>query len=156
MAITASGIFVQSFVDSFDGSQSIDLTAATHKIALFSGNTPVYATDTAYDTGNWASAQEISGTGWASGGVVLTSTAVTQEGDSMCFDAADVSETNTTLADSEGGLIYDDAATTPVADIGICGIYWGAGDFSTNAGTFAVTWTAPGATGGIFAIDLTP
>ena len=34
-------------------------------------------------------------------------------------------------------------------------IYFGVGDFTTNAGTFAITWTAP-ASGGIFAIDLTP
>ena len=154
MAITASGLFVQSFIGALDQSLALNLDLDTHKLALFSGNTPVYGTDTAYNVGNWANTNEITGTNWASGGVLVTTpaTPLTNQSGSLTWDLDDVSETNTTVADSEGGLIYADALA---GNNGIAGIYWGAGDFSTNAGTFAVTWTAP-ASGGVFAIDMTP
>lgn len=156
MAITASGLFVQTFMDALDGTQALNLDVDTHKLALFSGNTPNYGTDTAYNAGNWANTSEITGTNWAAGGVVVTTpaTPLTNQAGSLTWDLDDVSVASTTLADSEGGLIYADALTTP-ADMGIAGIYWGAGDFSTSNGTFAVTWTVP-ASGGVFAIDMTP
>jgi len=153
MAITASGLYAATFMDVLDTTQlALDLDLETHKIALFTTLTPNFTTDTAYGVTPY-DANEVSGTGWAAGGVALTSTALSIEtGSILTWDAADVSETTTTLADSEGGLIYADALAGNNA---ICMVYWGAGDFSTSAGTFAVTWTAPGS-GGIFSIDCTP
>jgi len=153
MAITASGLYAATFMDVLDTTQlALDLDLETHKIALFTTLTPNFTTDTAYGVTPY-DANEVSGTGWAAGGVALTSTALSIEtGSILTWDAADVSETTTTLADSEGGLIYADALAGNNA---ICMVYWGVGDFSTSAGTFAVTWTAPGS-GGIFSIDMTP
>ena len=154
MAITASGLYALTFEAALNNTIALDLEAETNKIALFSGVTPNFSTDTAFGVAPFDSG-EVFGTGWATGGVALTSTELTVEaisGTSLVWDAADVSETTTTLADSEGALLYADALAGNNA---ICVVYWGAGDFSTSAGTFAVTWTAPGS-GGIFSIDMTP
>ena len=153
MAITTSGLYVSTFIDVLDTTQlALDLDLETHKIALFDTVTPNFSTDTAYGVAPY-NANEITGTNWASGGVALTSTAVSDESGSLTWDAADVSVANTTIAtDPEGGLIYADALAGNNA---IAMIYFGVGDFTTSAGTFSVVWTAP-ASGGIFAVDLTP
>ena len=150
MAVTASGLFVSTFIDVLDTTQlALDLDLETHKIALFSDTvTPNFSTDTGYGTGTWAS-NEVSGTGWAAGGVALTSTVFTEAvTGSAVFDAADVSEATTTLTSAMCGLIYADALAGNNA---ICLV-----DFvtavSTEAGTLTNTWAA----GGIFNIDLTP
>ena len=153
MAVTASGLFVSTFIDVLDTTQlALDLDLETHKIALFSDTiTPNFSTNTAYGVTPY-DANEVSGTGWAAGGVALTSTAFTEAvTGSAVFDAADVSEATTTLTSAMCGLIYADALAGNNA---ICLV-----DFvtavSTVAGTLTITWTAPGS-GGIFNIDLTP
>lgn len=154
MAITASGLYALTLHDALINTIALDLELETHKIALFNTLTPNFSTDTAYGVAPY-NANEVSGGSWAAGGYTLTSTELTVEaisGTSLVYDAADVSQVTTTLADSEGGLIYADALAGNNA---IAMIYWGVGDFSTSNGTFAVTWTAPGS-GGIFSIDCTP
>jgi hypothetical protein len=153
MAITASGLFVTTWLDILDTTQlAIDLDLETHKIALFSDTiTPNYSTDTAYGTGTYAS-NEVSGTGWAAGGVALTSTALAESvTGSIVWDAADVSQAGTTLTSAMGGLIYADALAGNNAILLV--------DFvtavSTVSGTLTITWAAP-ASGGIFNLDLTP
>ena len=153
MAVTASGLFVSTFIDVLDTTQlALDLDLETHKIALFSDTiTPNFSTDTAYGVTPY-DANEVSGTGWAAGGVALTSTVFTEAvTGSAVFDAADVSEATTTLTSAMCGLIYADALAGNNA---ICLV-----DFvtavSTVAGTLTITWTAPGS-GGIFNLDLTP
>jgi hypothetical protein len=149
MAVTASGIFVATVVDAFDTTQlAIDLDLETHKIALFSNSiTPNFTTDTAYAVAPY-NANEVSGTGWAAGGPVLTGTTFTASSGSAVFDATDVSQAGTTLTNARCGLIYADALAGNNA---ICLVNFGA-DYSTVSGTFGITWAA----GGIFAIDLTP
>jgi len=153
MAVTASGLFVSTFIDVLDTTQlALDLDLETHKIALFSDTvSPNFSTNTAYGVTPY-DANEVSGTGWAAGGVALTSTVFTEAvTGSAVFDAADVSEATTTLTSAMCGLIYADAL---VGNNAICLV-----DFvtavSTVAGTLTITWTAPGS-GGIFNIDLTP
>ena len=150
MAVTASGLFVSTWIDILDTTQlAVDLDLETHKIALFSDTiTPNFSTDTAYGVAPY-NANEVSGTGWASGGVALTSTAVDESPTgTLRWDAADVSETSTTLTDAMAGLIYADALAGNNAILLV--------DFvtavSTVAGTLTITWAA----GGIFTIDLTP
>lgn len=152
MAITVSGLYIDTYSDALQNLVALDLNLETHKIALFDTVTPNYSTDTAYAVSPY-DANEITGTAWSAGGVALTSTAVSDESGSLTWDAADVSETSTTIATSaEGGLIYADALSPK---LGICMVFFGAGDFTTSNGTFAITWTIPGS-GGIFAIDMTP
>jgi hypothetical protein len=149
MAITVSGLLFPTWRDILDTSQiAIDLDLDTHKIALFNNSiTPNYSTDTAYGAAPY-NANEVSGTGWSAGGVVVTGTAVDESPTgSLRWDATDVSQATTTLVAARGGLIYADA----LADQGIVFIDFDA-DYSTTAGTFAIVWASTG----IFAIDLTP
>lgn len=158
MAIVASGIPVQNIVDVFDASQlAIDLSLATHRIALISNsNTPNFDTLT-----SWSNTNEVSGTGWASGGVLLsaaaagaTSTAPTttiSPSGSLMYDMGDIAVATTTLTNARAAQIYADALTTPTADPVFVFVNFGA-DYSTTAGTFGIQWSALG----VFAIDLTP
>ena len=153
MAITVSGLYTTTFKAALNNTLALDLELDTHKIALFAGVTPNFATDTAYVVAPYNSG-EVSGGSWSAGGYTLVGTTldITTTSGSIIYDATDVSQVTTTLTDSEGGLIYADALAGNEA---ICMIYWGAGDFSTSNGTFAVTFAAP-ASGGIFSLDMTP
>lgn len=149
-AVTASGLFLPTWLDILDTTQlAVNLDLETHKIALFSNSiTPNFSSDTAYNVAPY-NANEVSGTGWAAGGVVLTTTALTESPTgTLKWDADDVSETGTTLTNARAGLIYADALAGNNA---ILLVNFGS-DFSTVSGTFGITW----ASGGIFTIDLTP
>lgn len=155
MAITVSGLYVANFIDIVDATQlAIDLSLTTHKIALYNNTkTPNFSTDVGYSATN-----EVSGTGWAAGGVLLsaaaagaTSTAPTvteSPTGTLMYDMNDVSVASTTLTNVRGMLIYADALA---GDNGIVLVNFGA-DFSTVAGTFGVQF----ASGGVLNIDLTP
>lgn len=145
-----SGLFYPTFRDALTGVIALDLGLETHKVALFTSTvTPDFDTNTAYGVAPW-NANEVSGTGWNAGGVVLTTTAVSSPGAALfTFDAGDVNESGTTLADSDYALIYADALA---GDNAICAIEFPAGDYSTNNGSFQIQWDAAG----IFTIDLTP
>ena len=113
---------------------------------------PVTAANTAYNAGQWASAQEVDdGTNWDAGGEPLTSVTSVHSAGVWTFDAADTSQggASTTLASVFGCLVYDDTITTPVADQGACYNYFG-GTQSVTAGTFTIVWNASG----IAAIDV--
>lgn len=150
MAITASGLFVPTFLDALDTTQlALDLDLDTHRIALFSNTvTPNFSTDTAYGVAPY-NANEVTGTNWAAGGVLLgTATLTESPAGSLMFDAADISVASATFTGARGGLIYADALAGNNA---ICLVNFGA-DYSPNNGTFSITWAATG----IFAIDITP
>jgi len=150
MTVTASGLFLPTFRDLLDTTQlAIDLDLETHKGALFSDTvTPNFSSDTAYAVAPY-NANEVSGTGWASGGVALVGTALSESPTgSLMFDATDVSETVTTLTNAECYLLYADALAGNNA---ICLVDFTTA-YSTVGGTFAITWAATG----VFAIDLTP
>jgi hypothetical protein len=149
MAITASGLYVATFVDLLDTTQlAIDLDLETHKGALFSNSiTPNFTTDTAYGVSPY-DANEVTGTNWPAGGVALTGTTITGASGTATFDATDVSVASTTLTNARGYLLYADALAGNNA---ILLVNFGA-DYSTVNGTFAITWNASG----IATIDLTP
>lgn len=150
MAVTASGLYVATFIDILDTTQlAVDLDLETHKVALFSNSiTPNFSSDTAYGVSPY-DANEVSGTGWSAGGVALTGTAVSESPTgTLMWDATDVSETGTTLTNARCALIYADALAGNNA---IVLVNFGA-DYSTVSGTFAITWAATG----VFTIDLTP
>jgi hypothetical protein len=150
MAVTVSGLFYPTWADILDTTQlAIDLDLETHKVALFSNTiTPNYSTDTAYGVAPY-NANEVSGTGWAAGGVALTGTTVSESPTgTLMWDATDVSAASTTLTNARCALIYADALAGNNA---IVLVDFDA-DYSTSNGTFGITWAA----GGIFTIDLTP
>jgi hypothetical protein len=158
VAITVSGLYVQNFIDELDVTNiGFDFTLTTHKIALISNSaTPNFDTDV-----TWNSTNEISGTGWASGGIALsaaaagaTSAAPTltiSPAGTMMWDMNDIAVSSTTLTNARACRFYADALTTPTADALIALVNFAA-DFSTNNGTFGIQWAATG----VFALDLTP
>lgn len=155
MAWTASGLYVTNWIDILDATQlAIDLSLTTHKIALQSNSaTPNFSTDA-----SWTNSNEVSGTGWASGGIALSAAAsgggstspTTTESPTgtLMYDMADVAVSGTTLTNARAARIYADALA---GDNLIVGINFGA-DYSTVAGILGIAW----ASGGVFTIDLTP
>ena len=149
MAISGSGLYVVTFRDALDTTQlALDLDLETHKLALFTNTiTPNYTTDTAYAVAPY-DANEVSGTGWAAGGVALLGTGLTASAGIITYDATDVSESATTLTNARGALLYADAL---VGNNAILLVDFGA-DYSTTAGVFAIAWNASG----VFTIDMVP
>ena len=149
MAVTASGLFVTTFLDVLDTTQlALDLDLETHKVAMFTNSiTPNFTTDTAYGTSPY-DGNEVSGTGYTAGGQALTSTATTSITGGIQWDAADVTWSSSTISNARCALIYADALA---GDNAICLVNFGA-DYSTVSGDFQIQW----AVGGIFQIDLTP
>lgn len=148
MAFTTSHLYVIPWKNALNGTatSALNLTLATYKIALYNNTlTPNFSTDAAYSATN-----EVSGTGWAAGGVLLsaagagaTSTAPTlteSPAGSLMYDMGDVSVSTTTLTNARGCIIYAD----PNSPKGlIVGVTFGA-DYSTVAGTFGIQWAAAG------------
>jgi hypothetical protein len=158
LAVTVSGWYVQNFIDELDATNvGFDLTLTTHKIALLSNSaTPNFDTDV-----TWTNTNEVSGTGWATGGIAFSAAAagstslaptltVSPTG-TMMWDGNDVSVASTTLTNARAARIYADALTTPTADALIILINFGA-DYSTTNGTMGITWAATG----IGTVDWTP
>jgi len=155
MAITVSGLYVANMIDVFDATQlAIDLSLTTHKIALISdAATPNFSTDV-----SWSNTNEVSGTGWATGGIALsaaaaggTSTAPTNTESptgTQMYDMGDISVASTTLTNAKAARIYADALA---GDNLIVLINFGA-NYSTVNGTFGIQWAATG----VVAIDWTP
>jgi hypothetical protein len=135
---------------------AMDFDADSFKVALYNNTiTPdndVVAASTAYNVGQWATAQETFEAGqWAQGGVALTSQVLNvATADVVFFDAADTASGSAAdITNATGCLVYDDTLTTPVADQGVCYNYFG-GPNSVVNGTFTVVW----ATNGIWRMTL--
>jgi len=156
MAVSVSGLYVANMIDVFDATQlAIDLSLTTHKIALLSNAaTPNFSTDV-----SWSSTNEVSGTGWASGGIALsaaaaggTSTSPTNTESptgTQMYDMGDISVASTTLTSAVAARIYADALA---GDNLIVLVYFGGTAYSTVNGTFGIQWAATG----VFTVDWTP
>lgn len=169
MSVTASGWFVNNFIkflnaEAQTGTGGLNLTLATWRMALYTNAiTPDFDAAVAnarYGQGAFASG-EVSGTGWAAGGELLSGLAsggtslaptltVSPTG-SVMWDMNDVSKATTTLSSVRCCTIYADPITAPNADPQIILVTFGA-DYSTSAGTLGVTWSATG----LSALDMTP
>jgi len=157
VAWTNSKIFRITLANALGNVTALDLDADSFKLANYNNSvTPdqnVTAANTAYNVGQWASANEVSQSGqWAAGGIAIASTVLdTSTNGIVMFDGADVaSGSAATLSNVFGGLVYDDTLTTPVADQGLCYLYYGGAASVTN-GTLTVQF----ATTGICRWDLT-
>lgn len=150
MAVTASGLFVATWIDILDTTQlAIDLDLETHKVAMFTNSiTPNFSSDTAYGVAPY-NANEVSGTGYTAGGATLTTTTVSESPTgTLMWDASDTAWSGSTITSARCALLYADALAGNNA---IVLVNFGA-DYSTTAGTFTIQW----ASGGILTIDLTP
>ena len=89
------------------------------------------------------SANEVSGTGYTSGGAALASKAVTVDDtdDEGVFDAADTTWSTSTIT-ARYAVLYKDTGTPSTSPI-ICIIDFGS-DKSSSAGNFTISWNAEG------------
>lgn len=131
------------------------LTADAVKVAVFNNTTAPDKTaavgSTGYNTGQWVTANEVTGTGWSAGGVAVGTTktwTVDSGSSSLCYQvtaptAGQTSTTGVTLAGFFGALVYDSTITAgTVAAQGICFNYFG-GTQTITAGTFTILWATP-------------
>ena len=154
MAFPTSGIFAATMTDVFDASQAaIDLDVETSKVALYTDSVTGadLDTDTAYNVGAWASNEVPNGTGYTTGGELLTGTTFLASAGVTTWDAVDTPWTSATFSSVRGCLIYADYLATPVADAGVIALNFGA-DYGVTSGTFTVQWNVSG----IFTINWTP
>ena len=111
-----------------------DLVADTLKIALYTSSANLDASTTAFTT-----TQEISGTGYSSGGVELTSRTVSTSGTTAFFDADDPTWTSASFT-ARGALIYNSTNSNKAIAV----LNFG-GDFTVSSGTFRIVFPAAGA-----------
>ena len=111
-----------------------DLVADTLKIALYTSSANLDASTTAFTTSN-----EISGTGYSSGGVELTSRTVSTSGTTAFFDADDPTWTSASFT-ARGALIYNSTNSNKAIAV----LNFG-GDFTVSSGTFRIVFPAAGA-----------
>jgi len=146
----------------------VSLTADAVKVAVYgSSATPdktAAVANTGYNTGQWVTGNEITGTGWSAGGISVGTTktwTVDSGSSSLCYQVTapsvgQTSATGVTLANFYGLLVYDSTISGgTVADQGICFNYFG-GVQSITAGAFTVLWATPsgGAITAIFNISV--
>lgn len=125
-----------------------DLNADTLKSAMVTNtHTPDFDAHNFFDDVT----NEISGTGYTAGGP--TRTTVTSAAASGFYknDADDISLTTSTLTSVRGDVLYSTAGGSSAADALVMGRTYGA-DYSTVAGTFAVTEPA----NGLWRVDYIP
>lgn len=111
-----------------------DLVADTLKIALYTSSANLDASTTAFTT-----TQEISGTGYSSGGVELTNRTVSTSGTTAFFDADDPTWTSASFT-ARGALIYNSTNSNKAIAV----LNFG-GDFTVSSGTFRIVFPAAGA-----------
>jgi hypothetical protein len=149
MAFPSSGLFVATFLDALDTTQTaINLDLDTHKFALYTNSiTADLTADTAYDASPW-NANEVTGTGYTAGGFTMTTSTFTHTASGVLkYDSDDPSWSTSTIT-ARGGMAYADALAS---NNNLFAINFGA-DYTSTAGTFLVTVPA----GGWWTWDLIP
>jgi hypothetical protein len=140
MAVTASGWFLPSMEKVLIDTLGKSWESETNKYALISDSaTPNFLTMDFWDD---LSANEVTGTNWAAGGVALTTTEVTLAALTLTFDAADVSVASTTLTNAMAGVLKTDVGSSATDQLLLLQDFVTA--VSTVNGTFGVQHHATG------------
>lgn len=121
--------------------KKMDLSADTIKVMLCTSS---YAPD--QDTHQYKSSvtNEVSGTGYTAGGVILSSPTLTYTGstNTLAIDGGDVSWPSSTLT-ARYAVVYDSTPGTDATRPLLMYVDFGA-DVSTTSGTLTITWDAAG------------
>lgn len=147
MTITASGVYGLFLEKAFIDTAGQSLEAEDNNILLVSDSyTPNFDThDFRDDITN-----EVTGTGWSSGGVALTSTEITLSSGTLTFDAGDTSAGSTTLSNVMADVLYTTVGAAGTDQLVLLQDFVTA--VSTSNGTFAIQQNASG----ILTLDYTP
>lgn len=135
----AAGSFYLTRRDILMNDTAIDYVADTIKMALFTNSvtTPNFDTNTAYAAAPF-NANEV-GTATALPSPAFSVIATNK----LKYTSSAVAFPSATFSGAQGGLLYDDTITTPVADPALTMIDFG-GAFSVTAGVLTVTPHANG------------
>lgn len=116
-------------------------TSQTYKIALYTSSASLDASTTAFTTSN-----EVSGTGYSSGGATLTVVAPTTSGTTAFLDFNDVTFSSATIT-ARGALIYQSGGSNPAVAV----LNFGA-DKTSTAGDFTIQFPTADASNAIIRI----
>jgi hypothetical protein len=151
MAVTASGLYgltLEKFLNATSlPTNGLESETAVKVLMCTDSETPNF------DTHNFRDdiAAEVSGTGYTTGGVVITSTELTLSSGVLTYDAADASWSSSTISNAMAAVGYFARGGASSADELVF-----LSDFvsaaSSSNGTFTIQWSASG----IFTIDYTP
>jgi hypothetical protein len=147
VAVTASGLYGLSLEKMMIDTLGESLEAEDNKVLMVTDSEAPN-----FDTHDFRAdiAAEVTGTGYTSGGVAITSTEITLASGVLTFDGADVSWSSSTIASAMAAVGY-----TNVGSAATDQLIW-LSDFvtaaSSSSGTFTVQWSGSG----IFTVDYTP
>lgn len=152
MAITASGFYgltLEKMMNSTSlPASGLESETAVKALMVLDAETPDFNADNFRDD---VTANEVTGTGYSAGGVVLTSTEVTLAGGVLTYDTADPSWAGSTIANAMAAVVYFARGGADTADELIF-----LSDFVTAASSSAGTFTIQVSASGWFTLDFTP
>lgn len=133
----ASGVYTRHLANLMSKLVNMHSGGDTFKVALLDNS---HSFNPDHNVWTDVSANEISGTGYTTGGEALTGQSVTQDdtNDLAFWDATDVEWTSATFT-AYHAVIYDDT----VSDNLVLSIDFG-GEKSVTSGTFTIIWSANG------------
>lgn len=151
MAITASGLYGLTLEKQMNATalptNGLESETAVKVLMVTDSEVPNFDT---HDFRNDV-VQEVTGTGYTAGGVVITGTELTLSGGVLTYDANDASWAGSTIANAMAAIGYFGRGGASSADELVF-----LSDFvtaaSSSSGTFTVQWNAAG----IFTVDYTP
>lgn len=147
MSITASGFFGLTLEKMLIDTAGESMEAEDNKVLMV---TDSYTPDfNAHDFRNDIT-NEVSGTGYSSGGSALTGTELTISGGVLTFDATDLSWTSSTIANAMAAVHYFNVGSSATDQLVLLSDFVTAA--STTNGTFSIQWHASG----IATVDFTP
>ncbi len=120
-------------------------TGNTFKLALFTSSATLSASTTVFSTTN-----EVSGTGYTSGGNTLTNVDPTTSGTTALTDFADTTFSSSSIT-ARGALIYNSSTTAGTANRAVVVLDFGA-DKTSTSGDFTVAFPTADASNAIIRI----
>lgn len=149
MSITKAGLYGLTLEKFFIDTAGESLEAEDHFEALV---TDSYTPDfNAHDFFNDLT-NEVSGAGYTSGGVAVTTTEITVAALVLTFDAADTVYTTVTIANAMGGALATSVSTPAAATNQLVYLQ----DFVTAASATAANFTIQHSATGIFTVSFAP
>lgn len=132
----ASGMYTSA--KKYIGDGTVDLNSDTFKVMLVTAS---YTYSAAHDFRDDIT-NEVSGTGYSSGGAALGSPTFNNSGTTAVFDGSDVTWSSSTIT-ARGAVIYKSRGGASSSDEVLFFIDFGS-DKSSSAGDFTITWAAGG------------
>jgi hypothetical protein len=151
MAWANSGIYASTLAASLAGTANAPQWNSTSNKFYLTNNSEVTNYAAALASAIYANTNEVTGTGWAAGGIAVSALAAgsTSMGPTTTVSGTSpvlmvwgmtnsLSVASTTLSSIYGGYFYGTVTT----NYKILGVYFGGTPYATVAGTFAITWSS--------------